>query len=302
MNAKTKFALLFLSILFSACSITPKYHSFGYHIEWKQNFNKKEPRTASTKDMGEKTREFKAVEQNPRRLKTPNADPHKLTTPQKIELGGVEVKSLLRVGDQKTTKQPQKKNTSSYLVSEFSGTSDTPITTKQLRKLAPNPPIVVKINRHLRIIYAATIAVAIGLCYCFFLVLDYIFYGNIPMYYELVFLGLAVGPILLCVFAIFQFRLFNKRQKILSELYVKNLKAVRILKNLDDMSYVGLLLGVIGAPIYHIIWYFTFKKLESLEPNNPYIELRKRKTKWNMAPGYLSLLYYLLIFLLRLFI
>jgi hypothetical protein len=83
MNAKTKLALLFLSILFSACSITPKYHSFGYHIEWKQNFNKKEPRTASTKDMGEKTREFNTVEQNPRRLKTPNADPQKLTHPAK---------------------------------------------------------------------------------------------------------------------------------------------------------------------------------------------------------------------------
>lgn len=294
MNAKTKLALLFLSILFSACSITPKYHSFGYHIEWKQNFNKKEPRTASTKDMGEKTREFKAVAQNHNypKNKTLTVNHLEIRTPEKIDITG-----------QTTSKTTQQTTYKSRLpASESLQTSDTPITTKQLRKLAPNPPIVVKINRHLRIIYAATIAVAIGLCYCFFLVLDYIFYGNIPMYYELVFLGLAVGPILLCVFAIFQFRLFNKRQKILSELYVKNLKAVRMLKTLDDMSYVGLLLGVIGAPIYHIIWYFTFKKLESLEPNNPYIELRKRKTKWNMAPGYLSLLYYLLIFLLRLFI
>ena len=294
MNAKTKFALLFLSILFSACSITPKYHSFGYHIEWKQNFNKKEPRTASTKDVGEKTREFKAVAQNHNypKNKTLTVNHLEIRTPKKID-----------IARQTTAKPPLQTTYKLRLpVTEFPHTSDTPITTKQLRKLAPNPPIVVKINRHLRIIYAATIAVAIGLCYCFFLVLDYIFYGNIPMYYELVFLGLAVGPILLCVFAIFQFRLFNKRQKILSELYVKNLKAVRMLKTLDDMSYVGLLLGVIGAPIYHIIWYFTFKKLESLEPNNPYIELRKRKTKWNMAPGYLSLLYYLLIFLLRLFI
>jgi hypothetical protein len=294
MNAKTKFALLFLSILFSACSITPKYHSFGYHIEWKQNFNKKEPRTASTKNVGEKTREFNAVEQNHNypKNKTLTVNHLEIRTPEKIDIA--------RQTTSKTTQQTTYK--SRLPASESLQTSDTPITTKQLRKLAPNPPIVVKINRHLRIIYAATIAVAIGLCYCFFLVLDYIFYGNIPMYYELVFLGLAVGPILLCVFAIFQFRLFNKRQKILSELYVKNLKAVRMLKTLDDMSYVGLLLGVIGAPIYHIIWYFTFKKLESLEPNNPYIELRKRKTKWNMAPGYLSLLYYLLIFLLRLFI
>ena len=294
MNAKTKFALLFLSILFSACSITPKYHSFGYHIEWKQNFNKKEPRTASTKDMGEKTLEFKAVEQNHNypKNKTLTVNHLEIRTPEKID-----------IARQTTAKPPlQTTYTPRLPVTEFLHTSDTPITTKQLRKLAPNPPIVVKINRHLRIIYAATIAVTIGFFYCFFLVLDYIFYGNIPMYYELVFLGLAVGPILLCVFAIFQFRLFNKRQKILSELYVKNLKAVRMLKTLDDMSYVGLLLGVIGAPIYHIIWYFTFKKLESLEPNNPYIELRKRKTKWNMAPGYLSLLYYLLIFLLRLFI
>jgi hypothetical protein len=294
MNAKTKFALLFLSILFSACSITPKYHSFGYHIEWKQNFNKKEPRTASTKDMGEKTREFNTVAQNHNypKNKTLTVNHLEIRTPEKIDIA--------RQTTSKTTQQTTYK--SRLPASESLQTSDTPITTKQLRKLAPNPPIVVKINRHLRIIYAATIAVAIGFCYCFFLVLDYIFYGNFPMYYELVFLGLAVGPILLCVFAIFQFRHFNKRQKILSELYVKNLKAVRMLKTLDDMSYVGLLLGVIGAPIYHIIWYFTFKKLESLEPNNPYIELRKRKTKWNMAPGYLSLLYYLLIFLLRLFI
>jgi hypothetical protein len=294
MNAKTKFALLFLSILFSACSITPKYHSFGYHIEWKQNFNKKEPRTASTKNMGEKTREFNTVAQNHNypKNKTLTVNHLEIRTPEKIDIA--------RQTTSKTTQQTTYK--SRLPATEFLHTSDTPITTKQLRKLAPNPPIVVKINRHLRIIYAATIAVAIGLCYCFFLVLDYIFYGNFPMYIELVFLGLAVGPILLCVFAIFQFRLFNKRQKILSELYVKNLKAVRMLKTLDDMSYVGLLLGVIGAPIYHIIWYFTFKKLESLEPNNPYIELRKRKTKWNMAPGYLSLLYYLLIFLLRLFI
>jgi hypothetical protein len=294
MNAKTKFALLFLSILFSACSITPKYHSFGYHIEWKQNFNKKEPRTASTKDVGEKTREFNAVAQNHNypKNKTLTVNHLEIRTPKKIDIA--------RQTTSKTTQQTTYK--SRLPASESLHTSDTPITTKQLRKLAPNPPTVVKINRHLRIIYAATIAVAIGFCYCFFLVLEYIFYGYLFMNSNLVFLGLVLGPILLCVFAIFQFRLFNKRQKILSELYVKNLKAVRMLKTLDDMSYVGLLLGVIGAPIYHIIWYFTFKKLESLEPNNPYIELRKRKTKWNMAPGYLSLLYYLLIFLLRLFI
>jgi hypothetical protein len=294
MKAKTKFALLFLSILFSACSITPKYHSFGYHIEWKQNFNKKEPHTASTKNVGEKTREFNAVAQNHNypKNKTLTVNHLEIRTPKKIDIA--------RQTTSKTTQQTTYK--SRLPATEFLHTSDTPITTKQLRKLAPNPPTVVKINRHLRIIYAATIAVAIGFCYCFFLVLEYIFYGYLFMNSNLVFLGLVLGPILLCVFAIFQFRLFNKRQKILSELYVKNLKAVRMLKTLDDMSYVGLLLGVIGAPIYHIIWYFTFKKLESLEPNNPYIELRKRKTKWNMAPGYLSLLYYLLIFLLRLFI
>jgi hypothetical protein len=293
MNAKTKFALLFLSILFSACSITPKYHSFGYHIEWKQNFNKKEPRTASTKNVGEKTREFNAVAQNHNypKNKTLTVNHLEIRTPEKIDIA--------RQTTSKTTQQTTYK--SRLPASESLQTSDTPITTKQLRKLAPNPPMVVKINRQLRAIRVAILVFFTVFIYSFFLLVDAIF-GNIYVDLYLVFIGLTISTILLCILTPLEFGLFSRRQKILNELYVQNPEAIRKLKTLDHLIYYALFVPYIGAPIYHIIWYFIFKKLESLEPNNPYIELRKRKTKWNMAPGYLSLLYYLLIFLLRIFI
>ncbi|NBX65200.1 MAG: hypothetical protein EBT66_09695, partial [Bacteroidetes bacterium] len=33
--------LIILMLLFTSCSITPRYHSFGYHLEWK-SFHGKE--------------------------------------------------------------------------------------------------------------------------------------------------------------------------------------------------------------------------------------------------------------------
>jgi hypothetical protein len=125
---------------------------------------------------------------------------------------------------------------------------------------------------------------------CFILLLDAIIFGNIFFNFGLIFLGLSLGPILLYILAFLEFKLFNRRQKILNELYVQNPKAIRLLKTLDNMFYVVLILSILGTPIYHLIRHLTFKKLQSLEPNNPYIELRRRKTKWNIVPGYFSLI------------
>jgi hypothetical protein len=293
MKTITKCALLFLTILLSACSITPKYHSLGYHIEWKHNFKQNERSSATKKIIAENTRESYTAQQKPQGLKAQNPRKQEIIAPEKLAIAEHPA----------TSKQAQQSKYTSYrAVTEFSPPSDTPITTKQLRKLAPNPPMVVKINQQLRAIRSAIFAISAIVTLCFILLLDAIIFGNIFFNFGLIFLGLSLGPILLYILAFLEFKLFNRRQKILNELYVQNPKAIRLLKTLDNMFYVVLILSILGTPIYHYIWHNTFKKLKVLEPNNPYIELRKRKTRWNMMPGYLILFYYLVLFLLKLFI
>jgi hypothetical protein len=293
MKTTTKFALLFLTILLSACSITPKYHSLGYHIEWKHNVKQNERSSATKKIIAENNRESFIDEQKAQYLKAQNPRKQEIIAPEKLAIA----EHLA------TAKPPQQTTYKSHQpVREFSQISDTPITYKQLRKLSPNPPMVVKINHQLRAIRSAIFAISAIVTLCFILLLDAIIFGNFIFNFGLIFLGLSLGPILLYILAFLEFKLFNRRQKILNELYVQNPKAIRLLKTLDNMFYVVLILSILGTPIYHYIWHNTFKKLKVLEPNNPYIELRKRKTRWNMMPGYLILFYYLVLFLLKLFI
>jgi hypothetical protein len=281
-----------LAILLSACSITPKYHSLGYHIEWKHNFNQKEPRSTTKKIIAENNRESFIDEQKAQYLKAQNPGKKEIIAPEKLAIAEHPA----------TSKQAQQSKYTSYrAVTEYSQTSDTPITTKQLRKLVPNPPMVVKINQQLQAIRVAILVFFTVFGCSFFLFLDGIF-GNIYVDFNLVFIGLMISTLLLTILVPLESRLFRRRQKIMNELYVQNPKAIRLLKTLDNMFYVVLILSILGTPIYHYIWHNTFKKLKVLEPNNPYIELRKRKTRWNMMPGYLILFYYLVLFLLKLFI
>lgn len=292
MKTITKCALLFLTILLSACSITPQYHSFGYHIEWKHNFKQNERSSATKKIIAENTRESYTAQQKPQGLKAQNPRKQEIIAPEK-----------LAIAEHLTTAKPPQQTTykSHQLVTEFPPPSDTPITTKQLRKLAPNPPMVVKINQQLRAIRVALLVFFSVFGYSFFLLFDTIFGNNSADLY-LVFIGLTISSLLLTILTPLEFRLFSRRQRILSELYVENPEAIRKLKILDHLIYYSLLIPYIGGPLYHLIWHYIFKKLKVLEPNNPYIELRKRTTRWNMLPGYLILFSYLIPFLFKLFI
>ena len=301
MKTVTKCALLFLTILLSACSITPQYHSFGYHIEWKHNFKQNEPRSTTKTTIAENTRESYSIALKSRGLTTPNPDypKYKSLTPNQLE---IRTPGKIDIARQTTSKPPQQTTYKSHqLVTEFPPPSDTPITTKQLRKLAPNPPMVVKINQQLRAIRVALLVFFSVFGYSFFLLFDTIFGNNSADLY-LVFIGLTISSLLLTILTPLEFRLFSRRQRILNELYVENPEAIRKLKILDHLIYYSLLIPYIGGPLYHLIWYYIFKKLKVLEPNNPYIELRKRTTRWNMLLGYLILFSYLIPFLLKLFI
>ena len=280
MKTSTKFALLFLAILLSACSITPQYHSFGYHIEWKHNFNQKEPRSTTKKIIAENNRESFIDEQKAQYLKAQNPGKKEIIAPEKLAIAEHPA----------TSKQAQQSKYTSYrAVTEYSQTSDTPITTKQLRKLVPNPPMVVKINQQLQAIRVAILVFFTVFGCSFFLFLDGIF-GNIYVDFNLVFIGLMISTLLLTILVPLESRLFRRRQKIMNELYVKNPEAIQLLKSLDSLYALLFLIPYLGTPIYHLIRHLTFKKLQSLEPNNPYIELRRRKTKWNVVPGYFSLI------------
>jgi hypothetical protein len=289
MKTSTKFALLFLAILLSACSITPKYHSLGYHIEWKHDFNQKEPRRTTKKIIAENNRESYSIALKSCGLTTPNPDypKYKSLTPNQLE---IRTPGKIDIARQTTSKPPQQTTYKSHQpVTEYSQTSDTPITTKQLRKLVPNPPMVVKINQQLQAIRVAILVFSTVFGCSFFLFLDGIF-GNIYVDFNLVFIGLMISTLLLTILVPLESRLFRRRQKIMNELYVKNPEAIQLLKSLDSLYALLFLIPYLGTPIYHLIRHLTFKKLQSLEPNNPYIELRRRKTKWNVVPGYFSLI------------
>jgi len=280
MKTSTKFALLFLAILLSACSITPKYHSIGYHIEWKHNFKQNERSSATKNNIAENTREMYTVDQKAQCLKTQNPEKREIIAPKKLAIAALPA----------TSNQAQQSKYTSYRgVTNYAQTSDTPITYKQLRKLAPYPPMVVKLNHVIRTMNLAILVFSSAFMYSFFLFLDGIF-GNANVDFNLVLIGLLVSSLLLTVLVPWSGRLFRKRQKIMNELYVKNPDAIRLLKSLDISIYLVFLIPYIGTPIYHLIWDHIFKKLQLLEPNNPYIELRRRKTKWNLVAGYLSLI------------
>ncbi len=290
MKTSTKFALLFLAILLSACSITPKYHSLGYHIEWKHNFKQNERSSATKNIIAENTREMYTVDQKAQCLKTQNPEKREIIAPKKLAI----------VARPATRKQAQQSKYTSYrAVTNYVQTSDTPITTKQLRKLAPYPPMVVKLNHVIRTMNLAILVFFSAFMYSFFLFLDGIF-GNAYVDFNLVLIGLLVSSLLLTVLLPWSGRLFRKRQKIMNELYVKNPDAIRLLKSLDISIYLVFLIPYIGTPIYHLIWDHIFKKLQLLEPNNPYIELRRRKTKWNLVAGYLSLILTILPYIIML--
>lgn len=286
MKTSTKFALLFLAILLSACSITPKYHSIGYHIEWKHNFKQNERSSATKNNIAENTREMYTVDQKAQCLKTQNPEKREIIAPKKLAIAAL-------------PQAQQSKYTSYRAVTNYVQTSDTPITTKQLRKLAPYPPMVVKLNHVIRTMNLAILVFFSAFMYSFFLFLDGIF-GNAYVDFNLVLIGLLVSSLLLTVLVPWSGRLFRKRQKIMNELYVKNPDAIRLLKSLDISIYLVFLIPYIGTPIYHLIWDHIFKKLQLLEPNNPYIELRRRKTKWNLVAGYLSLILTILPYIIML--
>lgn len=286
MKTSTKFALLFLAILLSACSITPKYHSIGYHIEWKHNFKQNEQSSGTKNNIAENTREMYTVDQKAQCLKTQNPEKREIIAPKKLAIAAL-------------PQAQQSKYTSYRAVTNYAQTSDTPITTKQLRKLAPYPPMVVKLNHVIRTMNLAILVFSSAFMYSFFLFLDGIF-GNAYVDFNLVLIGLLVSSLLLTVLVPWSGRLFRKRQKIMNELYVKNPDAIRLLKSLDISIYLVFLIPYIGTPIYHLIWDHIFKKLQLLEPNNPYIELRRRKTKWNLVAGYLSLILTILPYIIML--
>ena len=130
MKTSTKFALLFLAILLSACSITPKYHSIGYHIEWKHNFKQNEQSSGTKNNIAENTREMYSVDQKAQCPKTQNPEKREIIAPKKLAIAARPA----------TSNQAQQSKYTSYRgVTNYAQTSDTPITYKQLRKLAPLP-------------------------------------------------------------------------------------------------------------------------------------------------------------------
>jgi hypothetical protein len=230
------------------------------------------------------------VDQKAQCLKTQNPEKREIIAPKKLAIAALPA----------TSKQAQQSKYTSYRgVTNYAQTSDTPITYKQLRKLAPYPPMVVKINHVIRTMNLAILVFSSAFMYSFFLFLDGIF-GNANVDFNLVLIGLLVSSLLLTVLVPWSGRLFRKRQKIMNELYVKNPDAIRLLKSLDISIYLVFLIPYIGTPIYHLIWDHIFKKLQLLEPNNPYIELRRRKTKWNLVAGYLSLILTILPYIIML--
>lgn len=292
MKKTTYFSVLFLGILLSACSITPKYHSVGYHIDWKPNFKQNEHRSTNQKIIVHNQRRLQPIAINPHSIGNPKMGEQVIIAPEK-----------LAITEHPKTKNAQPSNfNSSHRLKQYSQTSDTPITYKQLRKLAPNPPEVVKINRLLRPIRVAMLAFAAATWYSTVLLFDAIFFGSVVTYPNLLVLGVLIAPILFLILSLLEINLFKKRQKILNELYVNNAAAIKLLKYLDGSFYLVFLIPYVGTPIYHLLWHSTFKKLNRLEPNNPYIEMRKRKTRWNMAPGYLSYLCILILKLILLFL
>ena len=257
-------------LLFSSCSITPRYHSFGYHLEWKSFHGKEIEKSKSQCNgkTGHKTEKY--------------AQQKSASNAGKSTVSATEAGSNKEAFREIIKDSPFKYNHAplrSSLKIESAKTTDTTPSkvgkpTKSAVEKIVTPQGIEVLNRKIKIANWLIVLSQGPLFYLFWNTIQNSFINFWEFFLFLSLLALASIPILIAL--IHRFELGRKRRSLYYRVNIQNKEAARLLAKHYSRAVIYLFFaGNILLGIFLLADKFKMKelfdKINTLEPNNDYV-------------------------------
>lgn len=294
-----------LGLIFSGCSITPRYHSFGYNVEWKTRgtSRSKTPTSArSAESHGQVARQCKDesfIKQESRAT----TDISSSSASNYFSLNHSHVGHVTTLSH---TQKDSRPNLSLYSLHKptrtvWSKTSDTTPAkvgepnNAEVKKVV-EPKGIEILNRKIKISNWLIVLSQGPLFYLFWITTQNSFINFWEFFLFLSLLALATIPILIAL--AYRFELGTKRRKAYYSVNIQNKEAAKLLAKLYSRSVVYLFFtGNVILGIFLVMDKLKmkerFNKINSLEPNNDFVSEQIEKIELlfdiSMLLFYLSL-------------
>lgn len=261
---------LLTGLIFSGCSITPRYHSFGYHLEWK-SFHGKEIEKSKSQCNGETGKK-----------------PEKYAQQKSASNAGKSTVSATGAGSNKEAfgeiikdspfKYAHPPLRSSLKIESAKTTDTTPSKvgkpTKSAVEKIVTPQGIEVLNRKIKIANWLIVLSQGPLFYLFWITTQNSFINFWEFFLFLSLLALASIPILIAL--IHRFELGRKRRSLYYRVNIQNKEAARLLAKHYSRAVIYLFFaGNILLGIFLLADKFKMKelfdKINTLEPNNDYV-------------------------------
>lgn len=257
-------------LLFSSCSITPRYHSFGYHLEWK-SFHGKEIEKSKSQCNGEKGQK---TEKYAQQKSASNAGK---STVSATEAGSNKeaFREIIKDSPFKYAHPPLR---TSIKIESAKTTDTTPSKvgkpTKSAVEKIVTPQGIEVLNRKIKIANWLIVLSQGPLFYLFWITTQNSFINFWEFFLFLSLLALASIPILIAL--IHRFELGRKRRSLYYRVNIQNKEAARLLAKHYSRAVIYLFFaGNILLGIFLLADKFKMKelfdKINTLEPNNDYV-------------------------------
>lgn len=295
-HQKVYFFLLIL--LFSSCSITPRYHSFGYNVEWKNGGTTpaKTPasaRSAESNGQAAKQRKDESFIKQESRVTT---DISSSSASNYFSL------NHWHVGTQEDSRPTQSlqsfQKPLKTVLAKFTDTTPAKVgepNNAEVKKVV-EPKGIEILNRKIKISNWLIVLSQGPLFYLFWITTQNSFINFWEFFLFLSLLALATIPILIAL--AYRFELGTKRRKAYYSVNIQNKEAAKLLAKLYSRSVVYLFFtGNVILGIFLVMDKLKmkerFNKINSLEPNNDFVSEQIEKIELlfdiSMLLFYLSL-------------
>lgn len=257
-------------LLFSSCSITPRYHSFGYHLEWKSFHGKEIEKSKSQCNgkTGHKTEKY---------AQQKSASNAGKSTVSATEAGSnkKEFGEIIKDSPFKYAHPPLR---TSLKIESAKTTDTTPSKvgkpTKSAVEKIVTPQGIEVLNRKIKIANWLIVLSQGPLFYLFWITTQNSFINFWEFFLFLSLLALASIPILIAL--IHRFELGRKRRSLYYRVNIQNKEAARLLAKHYSRAVIYLFFaGNILLGIFLLADKFKMKelfdKINTLEPNNDYV-------------------------------
>lgn len=283
---------MFLPFFMQSCSITPRYHSFGYHVEWK-SFHGKEIEKSNSKCNGDTEHQ---TEKYAQQKSAPNAE----ISPVGVTEVGSNKEEFRRIIKDSPFKYAHPPLRTSLKIESAKTTDTTPSKVGKPIKSAvekiATPQGIEVLNRKIKMANWLILLSHGPLFYIFWEFSQIKIFGFWEFFIFLSLLGLASIPILIAL--IHRFELGRKRRTLYYSVNIQNKEAARLLAKYYSRAVIYLFFaGNVLLGIFLLTDKFKmkelFNKINTLEPNNEYVLEQQEKIEFlydiSMVLFYLSL-------------